>query len=138
MGNHSKQNRRISEIIDSLAKLDTLDIDLNSSAVRELQSLVEARVTHNARLFLFKNEWDGYRVFLSCSERVRLDAAGHERRLSQKRNFEALRAAIAEPPLLAVAKIVAPCMVDSAHGMMRRRDRFSRPHRERLLTGCER
>lgn len=126
MGRYSKQNHRIDEIIDSLAKIDSDNIDLNSPAVRELQSLVEARVTRNARLFLFNNQWDGYRVFMSCSERVRLDAAGQERRLSQKRNFEALRAATSEPPMLAVARAVEPCMIDSAYRLMRRRDRFCR------------
>jgi len=137
MGQHSKQNHRIDEIVAFLATAYDENIDLNSSAVRDLRTLVEAHVVRSDRQFMTRNQWQGYRVFESCANKSRLDAAGRERRLSDKRNYDELRAAIAEPPMLAVAMAVDPRMVDSAHNLIMRRERFSRPRRLRTpSTRC--
>ena len=126
MGRNTKQNHRIDQIVEVLALKYGEAIDLNSQAVRELRSLIEAGLSRTSHHFMNHNQWHGCRVFEGCAAKSRFGSDGKERRLSDKRNFEELRAAIAESPMLTVARMVEPCMVDSAHGLMRQRERFGR------------
>jgi hypothetical protein len=126
MGRHSKQNNRIEATIDALAKADGEVIDLNGVDVRYLRGLIGACIVRDPHRAMTHNQWQAYRVFESCAHKSRLDAAGREQRLSAKWNYEELRASIAEPPMLAVATAVDPRMIDSAHGLMIRRERFGR------------
>jgi len=137
MGRNTKQNHRIDQLVEFLALKDGEYIDLNSPAVRELRSLIEARLARTPRHFMKHNQWQGYRVFESCAEKSRLDTAGNKRKLLEKQNYDELRAVVAEPPMLTVARMVEPHMVDSAYRLMRQRDRFSRPRGlKRQSVGC--